>query len=203
MPSDPDYLVLDVDGVLIGGFPRVRWDATMEADLGVRPKMMQRHFFQKYWQDVMRGFVPVEEPLGEFLAAHYPDISVEQLLSYWHGNDAVVAQHVIDAAIQWKERTGGQLALATNQDRTRARYICDDLGFADIFETVIVSCNIGCAKPEAEYYRQGDLLLGRTPDQTALFLDDMMDHVEAAIAHGWQARHVESLDHAADIIERL
>ena len=113
MLSAPDYLVLDVDGVLIGGFPNVRWDAHLEQDMGIRPKLMQRHFFEKHWQDVMRGFVPVEEPLGEFLEKHYPHISTEQLLAYWHGNDAIVAHHVIDAAKTWKTRSGGQLAIAT------------------------------------------------------------------------------------------
>jgi len=203
MPSAPDYLILDVDGVLIGGFPHARWDANIETDLGIRPKVLQRKFFQKHWQGIMRGHEPKEPALTEFLDSYYPDVSLKTFLDYWHGNDAAVAQHVLEAAGEWKSRTGNQLALATNQEQTRARYISEELGFSELFETLIVSCNIGFAKPEPEYYAQGDLLLGRTPGQTALFLDDTLDHVEAAIEHGWQAMHVESVDHAAEIIRSL
>lgn len=203
MPCAPDYLVLDVDGVLIGGFPNTRWDARLEEDLGVRPKLMQRHFFEKHWQDVMRGFIPVEEPLEAFLEKYHPEVSVTELLSYWHGNDAFVAHHVIEAAQSWKKRTGGQLAIATNQDQTRARYISEDLQFSEIFDTQIISCNIGCAKPEREYFAQADLLLGRSADQSALFLDDLKQNVEAAVDHGWQAMQVVNLDHAEEIINSL
>ncbi len=203
MHSAPDYLILDVDGVLIGGVAHSRWDANIETDLGIRPKLLQEKFFEKHWQAIMRGHEPIEPALTEFLETHYPEVSIKMFLEYWHGNDAAVAHHVLDAARNWKHRTGNQLALATNQEQTRARFISEDLGFSNLFETLIVSCNIGHAKPEPEYYAQGDLLLGRTPDQKALFLDDMLEHVEAAIDHGWQAIHVESVDHAAAIIQSL
>lgn len=82
MPSAPDYLILDVDGVLIGGFPHARWDANIESDLGIRPKVLQRKFFQKHWQGIMRGHEPIEPALTEFLNTYYPEISLKTFLAY-------------------------------------------------------------------------------------------------------------------------
>ncbi len=197
------FLVLDVDGVIIEGFPRYRWDETLEKDLGIKPETMQKAFFDPHWQDIMRGHLPVEEPLADFLATHYPATSVAELLDYWHGADAHVRVDVIDAALAWQGRTSGQLALATNQDITRATYLTEALGFDQHFQTIIVSCNIGVAKPEAEYFQQADLLLGRATDDNVMFLDDLKKNVVAAKAHGWDAAQITDINSAARMIHQL
>ena len=120
-------LALDVDGVIIDGFPRKRWDETLEADLGVSPDIMQVEFFDRHWKAIMRGEKPVEPPLTAFLEDYGTSVTTPEFLAYWHGNDANVRREVIDAALAWRARTDGRLALATNQDLTRARYLRDAL----------------------------------------------------------------------------
>lgn len=196
-------LALDVDGVLIEGFPSARWDKTMEADLGISPKAMQKTFFKHHWDDVIRGKMPIEEPLGEFLASVGSDITVQEFIAYWHGESANLRDDVVEAAIAWQDRTGGHLALATNQDISRAKYLKETLGLGDHFQTMIVSCDIGTLKPEADYFVRGDELLGRTEDQVVIFLDDLIDNVNGAIEHGWDARHTPNPDAARACIEAL
>jgi putative hydrolase of the HAD superfamily len=66
-----------------------------------------------------------------------------------------------------------------------------------------VSCHIGAAKPEPEYFKKADKVLERAPGQRVIFLDDTEHNVTAAKAHGWEAQHVQSFSHAIEIIENL
>ena len=199
----PPILALDVDGVIINGFPRNRWDATLEADLGINPARLTDEFFTPHWDEIMRGAKPVEPPLTAFLADYGSAVTTEEFIAYWHGNDANVQYRVIEAAQSWRARTGGRLTLATNQDLTRAKYLCDDLGFGEHFDAMVVSCHVGAAKPEPDYFQKADEVLGRAPGQQVIFLDDMIANVESARKHGWEAHHVESIDHAVEILEGL
>ena len=144
----PPILVLDVDGVIIEGFPRQRWDRHLKADLGVNPKKLQRRFFKPHWPDVVSGRTPVEEPLAAFLAEHAPHLTVERFLEYWHGRDARVVQEVIDAARRWQQDSNGSLALATNQDAARAAYLKDNIEAASIhgWEAYHVNETIGAVE---------------------------------------------------------
>lgn len=196
-------LILDVDGVIIEGFPRERWDHSLKADLGIDPLEMQQTFFANHWHDVLRGHKPIEPPLAEFLETQGGDVSVPALLDYWHGNDAKVNRSVLDAASKWKSRTGGTLAVATNQDLTRARYLRHSLGFDEIFDVIVVSCEIGVIKPEPGYFAAADVLLARREGQPVVFLDDMKDNVLAARSHGWDSFHVTPRIPATKIIETL
>lgn len=201
--SPKPILALDVDGVIIDGFPRRRWDETLEADLGVSPDVMQVEFFDRHWKAIMRGEKPVEPPLTDFLASCGASVSTLEFLAYWHGNDANVRHEVIEAALAWQSRSNGRLVLATNQDLTRAKYLRDNLGLGKHFETMVVSCEIGAQKPELDYFQKADEVLERAPGQTVIFLDDIEANVESARAHGWEAYHVERLGHAVEILEGL
>lgn len=201
--SQPPALILDVDGVIIEGFPRKRWDAELEADLGVRPKVLQQQFFKPHWKDVLIGRMPVEQPLQAFLDNHQIDISVADFLAYWHGKDAHLREDVIESAAAWKSRTGGVIGIATNQDLTRANYLRETLGLANHFDFSIVSCEIGALKPEADFFQHADTMLGRTNGQSVTFLDDLIDNVEGAVRHGWQAHQVANPDEALALIDSL
>lgn len=196
-------LALDVDGVIIDGFPRNRWDQTLEADLGICPARLTAEFFAPHWDEIMRGTKPVEPPLTAFLKDYGTSVTTEEFIAYWHGKDANVRGEVINAALGWKARSGGRLTLATNQDLTRAKYLRDDLGFGEHFDAMVVSCHIGASKPEPEYFQKADEVIERAPGQDVIFLDDMEPNVAAASDHGWTAHHVESISHAVEILERL
>lgn len=203
MSNARPILALDVDGVIIDGFPRKRWDETLEADLGINAARLQAEFFKPHWTPIMRGEMPVEPPLTEFLKDYGTSVTTTQFLAYWHGKDANVRREVIDAALAWRDRTDGRLALATNQDLTRARYLRDDLGLGTHFETMVVSCEIGAQKPDLDYFQKADEVLQRVPGQTVIFLDDLEANVISARAHGWEAHHVERLGHAEEILAGL
>lgn len=71
-------LALDVDGVLVEGHPRYRWDAQIEEDLGIERNRLQNEFFYPYWRDIVLGHQPVEIQLKAFLDDHPSKVSVQE-----------------------------------------------------------------------------------------------------------------------------
>lgn len=203
MTTHPPILALDVDGVIIDGFPKARWDVDMEADLGITREEVTKHFFAPHWQGIMLGKTHMMPVLADALLAIGTAVSAQEFVDYWHGKDANVRQDVIEAALVWKSRVGGKVVLATNQEHVRARYLWEVLCFQDHFDEMVASCRIGAAKPEANYFVKADAVIGRLPNQSVIFLDDLEDNVATANAHGWQAHLVSKAAEAAGMIARL
>jgi len=65
----------------------------------------------------------------------------------------------------------------------------------DLFDAVVVSCEIGCRKPDAEMFNHVTDRLGVNPGSVVL-VDDFEGNVEGARRAGWHAILVGS-DHAA------
>ena len=69
--------------------------------------------------------------------------------------------------------------LGTNQDSHRARYMRETLGYDDVFDVGVYSCDIGVAKPETAYFEKAVTLIG-APAETVLFVDDKQANVDGA-----------------------
>jgi putative hydrolase of the HAD superfamily len=72
-------------------------------------------------------------------------------------------------------------------------------GLADLFDELVLSCEVGCAKPDPRIYRLTLDRLGVAPGD-ALFVDDVAENVEAAESIGMQSHlHRDT----ADTTERI
>ena len=81
---------------------------------------------------------------------------------------------------------GMYCALATNQNAYRARYISDDLDYAESFDHAFYSCEIGSTKPDPRFFRAVlDAL--RLPPDRVLFIDDRHENVASAGDAGMRA----------------
>jgi putative hydrolase of the HAD superfamily len=74
-------------------------------------------------------------------------------------------------------------AIASNQERNRARHMSQALGYARVFDREFYSCDLGCVKPSAAFFEAMLLQANLDPART-LFIDDRLDNVEAARACG-------------------
>ncbi len=78
---------------------------------------------------------------------------------------------------------GVYCALASNQERNRARHMSEQLGYTRAFDAEFYSCDLGCTKPAAAFFEAIIQRAGLDPART-LFIDDRQDNVEAARACG-------------------
>jgi putative hydrolase of the HAD superfamily len=70
----------------------------------------------------------------------------------------------------------------------------------ETFTTVIESYAVGTRKPEPAIYEATQQRLGVAPDEI-VYLDDFVQNIDAARAHGWQTIHVTDPYAAVDLID--
>jgi putative hydrolase of the HAD superfamily len=124
MNSSP-VLVLDIDGV-VAVSPSGPWHANLKADLGLDYAEIQREFFRKNWQEVVRGRLDLFVALQAYFESKGMADRIEAFVAYWLEKDAVIDHEVLAAADAWRTRTGGRVfaalqALARTSTRSSIR----------------------------------------------------------------------------------
>lgn len=92
--------------------------------------------------------------------------------------------------------------LGTNQTHRRAAHMRSELGYDDLFDVSVYSCDIGVAKPDPAYFTRSAELLGAAPAEI-LFVDDKLANVLAARTTGMAAEHWTFRDGIAVLEARL
>lgn len=180
-------IMVDVDGVLIRGRPDDgrHWSTSLEADLGISAEDLHREFFAVHWDEIVTGRAMLTDRLRLALQRIAPHLTVDQLINYWFTRDTRLDEKLLRDLIRLRS-SGFQLHLATNQEHLRAKYILDDLGLAEHFDSIQYSAQIGARKPEPEFFRAAALRTGLLPDEIFL-IDDTAENVEGAKVAGWRA----------------
>lgn len=126
---------------------------------------------------------------------------VATVLGLWREIDPDPA--VLALVRRLRER-GVFCALASNQERNRARHMSGTLGYARVFDSEFYSCDLGCTKPAAVFFEEVARRAGLDPART-LFIDDRPDNVAAARACGFEAEQfvLWKEDAGAAALERL
>jgi putative hydrolase of the HAD superfamily len=97
----------------------------------------------------------------------------------------LAARHTWNAALlTGLRRLDGRASIAVVSNAwPDIRTAMADAGLADLADAVVLSCDVGYAKPDPRIYRIALRRLGAVPAD-ALFVDDTAEHVEAARALG-------------------
>jgi putative hydrolase of the HAD superfamily len=179
-------LMVDVDGVVVRRADGRRWDADIEADLGVRAEDLQRGFFQVHFADVVHGRAPLRERLSVALAEIAPHLTAEGVTDYWFAKDGELDGVLLDdlAALRAKSRL--RMDLATVQEHERATYLWTTLGLRERFDAIHYAADLGCAKPDPAFFAAVVERTGFAPGEL-LLIDDSQRNVDGARAAGWQA----------------
>lgn len=191
-------LMVDVDGVIVVHPHGRRWDWNIEADLGVTSEDLQRAFFQPHFRDVLLGRADLHERLTATLAEIAPHVTPAALSAYWFAQDS----HLDDVLLAdlTSVRAGGiQVHLATLQEHHRARYLWSALKLGERFDAIHHSAALGCAKPDAAFFRAIEARTGLAPAEL-LLIDDLLPNVEAARACGWNAVAWDGTQRLTDLL---
>jgi putative hydrolase of the HAD superfamily len=100
------------------------------------------------------------------------------------------------------KRAGGRTAMLSNGVPEIVARLRTARPLEPYFDVVVVSCEVGCTKPDPEIYR---ICLDRLglPGPSALFVDDRIENIEAAARLGIQTLHFRGEQSIAALIERL
>jgi len=155
----------------------------MEMDFGI-DRATFNQFFRKDFGEIVRGRRSIVDALDAFLLTIGAKINSLDFLAYWFENDTPLNLQLLDG-IKRLQRTGNaRVYLATNQEHLRAFHLWKELRLSHIFDDMFYAARLGCAKPDAEFFKKVDQALG-TQNEAPLFFDDGQKNVDAAIAHGW------------------
>lgn len=197
-------LFMDVDGVLIKGYnknPALRrpWDADIQRDLGIEPDLLSQHFFQKKFRSVLEG----KQELLIALEESFPDIRYngkpQDIVEYWFKGDSCVDLELLQYIQLLKKKAEISIYLATNQERMRAAYLWNDVGFNKYFDGIFYSAEIGFIKEDTAFFTHINQKLSLNPEKDKiLFFDDHESYVLAARNAGWKAHLYEVLTDFVD-----
>lgn len=177
----PRAVLFDFGGVIWN----MRWDVAreLEARHGLPAEALFTTLYRSAaWQEVQRGrgdreawraaaHIELERVAGRPL----PPLHAE-----WRATQAAIAPNV---ALIRALRPPYRLAVLSNSDSTLRARLTDGLGIVGLFDDIVCSAEVGCAKPEPEIYA---LTCGRLglPPAACVFVDDNEPNIRAAEAAG-------------------
>jgi HAD superfamily hydrolase (TIGR01509 family) len=178
-----DAVLLDADGVvqLAPDYLHLR----LTAALGRRPDEREACLDAIFAAEApaLIGAASFEASLAPALRALGAPCDAATVLKLWCEIDPDAAALALVARLRAR---GVFCALASNQERNRARHMSQTLGYARRFDREFYSCDLGCTKPSAEFFDEIVRRAALDPART-LFIDDRQDNVAAARACGLEA----------------
>lgn len=177
----------DFDGVLNRGFQGGfhLWQETFEADLGVSAKDFTDFIFtEANFAQVLTGRRDLLDLLGAYVTAHAVPHAPEAVLDYWLTKDA----HADPQVLRWLRACAVPGVIATNNEKYRADFIWNRMGFSAHLQRIFASGPMGVKKPDDGFFQAIETWSGLVPGDI-LLIDDAEKNIAAAAARGWQVFH--------------
>ena len=190
-------VLFDVDGVLVHSrfhpdeAVRRFWDSHLLEDMGVDPARFQT-LFESTFDQVIVGKQSLVASLDAFLPSVGYKGSTMDFIGYWLSRDSHLNFQLLDLTKRLRASGKVRLYIATNQEHLRAYYLWNELKLNHLFDDMYYAARIGAMKPDREYFRRVESLLGHQ-DEPPLFFDDSGRVIEAAREHGWEAVQYDAL----------
>jgi putative hydrolase of the HAD superfamily len=175
-------LIFDADGVLINGdiFSK-RFSKEYNIDLSrINP------FFDGPFKECLVGKADLKEVIAPYLEEWGWKDGVDSFLEYWFSSEHSIDQELIDY-IQVHRENGIKCVMATNQEKYRAEYLFNKIGFINSFDKMYVSAHLGHKKTNVEFFEKLVNDLVDIKKDEVLFWDDDIQNIETAKEFGINA----------------
>ncbi|WP_010584283.1 HAD-IA family hydrolase [Schlesneria paludicola] len=191
-------LIFDVDGVLV--YPAMRFRDYLNNTHGISPEMTAP-FFHGRFRDCVTGRSDLRNELEVNLTRWGWPGTAETFIETWMHVDSTPDPTLLELVGSLR-RQGFKCHVASVQERNRANYLRDIVGFKYAFDETFFSCDVGAAKPDPAFYQAVQQRLGKLPNQLML-IDDSPACIEAARRMGWQTFHYQQPTDQAHMIAAI
>jgi putative hydrolase of the HAD superfamily len=171
-------VLFDADGVL--QWPTAGAIEAFTALGGGRPGFVEDLLAEE--STTMTGKVELADVLQTVIERYSLTISVEDLIRIWY---RIELREPMLALAAEARAAGLRTALATNQQPYRGAWMQQNLPYADYFDQLCYSFELGVAKPDPEFFGEVVRRLGVAPEE-AVMIDDLPENIEAARSAGLQ-----------------
>lgn len=193
MASEIRALILDADGV-VQRPPRGWFLGWLRlGGLGLLPALSRA---ERPTQD---GGAALEPLVAQVLADRGLHLTVDEVMAHWCRIE--VDRRMLQLADRARA-AGVIVAMGTNQNPVRGRFMLENLPYAKHFDALFHSWQIGHAKPDPAFYSHIVESLGVKPHQ-AVFVDDLRSNVLGARRAGLRAIQFHLLETHAGLLRKL
>lgn len=195
-------IIFDADGVMINS-PSY-FSVQYEKEFGVSDDVIQP-FFKDKFQDCLVGKADLKEELKPLLNDWKWKGMVDGLLDYWFKAEHYIDEKIV-REIELLKKNGIKCCLGALQEKYRAKYIREDMGFEKIFDKIYFSSEIGYKKPDKKFFEFIFNDLNKTEKiepQEIMLWDDKESNVISAKELGWQSFLYTNFDEFYKIISQI
>jgi putative hydrolase of the HAD superfamily len=182
MSHPPKVVLFDADGVVQQTPPG--WEAELHATLGSPPfaEELLRELFTAELP-ALAGDSDFAEVTREVLGRWGLGDRTEDVLAFWTRLELDAG---VVALIRELRAAGAACFLATTQHQLRRAYMSTSLGYDELLDGQLYSCDLGVAKPDPAYFTAALERIGYAAG-SALFIDDREPNVLGARTAGLRA----------------
>jgi putative hydrolase of the HAD superfamily len=192
-------VLFDIDGVLIPEDENF-FHGRLARDYNV-PLEHIIPFFLTEFPDCLKGKKEIHKALEDYLPMWSWTGTVDDLLEYWFGKEARVDDRMTSIIDELK-KNGFEVYIASNQEKQRAMYLMETVGFKDIFSRHFFSCDLGHLKSEGDYFENMLRHVPFAPNELQ-FWDNTKHNIDVASSFGIDARHFTTYDNFESSIRKL
>ncbi len=147
----------------------------------------------------LRGEVRWLDVLPGLLARWRIEDAYDDLVRAWLSIEPVPSARAVVGALR---EHGTRCYLASNQDVHRARFMSAQLGYHDLLDGELYSCDLGLAKPDPAFFRRVLDDLGMS-GREVLVVDDHQGNVDGARTAGLRAERWQHGEGPDVLLEHL
>jgi len=117
----------------------------------------------------LQGRLDLYVALHEWLEPQGLADRLQEFVGFWFDNDTVIDREVLALSDAWRQRTGGKVFAASNQEHHRATFLRDHAGLGRHVDEIVYSAALGVCKPDRVFFTTAQARMGVTVAQSILW----------------------------------
>jgi len=193
-------LVLDIGNVICEWNP-VRLSASVTNNKADQEEVMNVTVGHSDWLELDRGALSLEQAIANAQGRTHLGESTVASLYHSLGESMWIIEATV-TAMQRASAAGIPIYILSNMQHHVWAYLRQNHPCFELCTGVVVSCEAGVNKPDPKIYQHLCQRFSLTPSE-CIFIDDMLENVEAARACGWQAEQLKKISDSAAVLNQV